>query len=148
VVLGNARPSIVAILCIRYSMVSKWAESQGLAYTTYTTLAALPEVYGLIEEEVEKVNASVPPGQRITRFLLLYKELDADDGELTRTRKVRRGVIDERYVALIDALYGDADRIAVETVVTFEDGHTGKINAEMAICDLTAPPSPLSQAAE
>jgi long-chain acyl-CoA synthetase len=148
VVLGNARPAIVAILCIRYSMVSKWAESRGLAYTTYTTLAALPKVYGLIENEVEKVNASLPQGQRITRFLLLYKELDADDGELTRTRKVRRGVIDERYATLIDALYGGADKIAVETVVTFEDGHTGKINAEMAICDLTTLPSPLSQAAE
>ena len=148
VVLGNARPSIVAILCVRYSMVSKWAENQGLVYTTYTTLSALPEVYDLIEAEVEKVNASLPQGQRITRFLLLYKELDADDGELTRTRKVRRGVIDERYATLIDALYGGADKVAVETMVTFEDGHTGKVNAEMAIRDLTVEPSPLSQAAE
>ena len=90
VVLGNGRPAIVAILCVRYSMVAKWAESQGLVYTTYTTLSALPEVYDLIEREVEKVNASLPPGQQIARFLLLYKELDADDGELTRTRKVRR----------------------------------------------------------
>jgi long-chain acyl-CoA synthetase len=129
-------------------MVSKWAENRGLAYTTYTTLAALPEVYGLIEEEVLKVNASLPTGQRITRFLLLYKELDADDGELTRTRKVRRGVIDERYATLIEALYGGADTIAVDTVVTFEDGHTGKINAEMAIRDLAVEPSPLPQAAE
>jgi long-chain acyl-CoA synthetase len=148
VVLGNDRPSITAILCVRYSMVSKWAESRGLTYTTYTTLAALPEIYDLIEEEVEKVNASLPQGQRITRFLLLYKELDADDGELTRTRKVRRGVIDERYAALIEALNGSAGQIAVETVVTFEDGHTGKINALMAIRDLTVEPSPLSQAAE
>lgn len=136
VVLGNARPSVVAILCVRYSMVAKWAEGRGLAYTTYTTLSALPEVYALIEREVEKVNASLPPGQQITRFLLLYKELDADDGELTRTRKVRRGVIDERYRALIEALYAGADSVAVETVVTFEDGHTGAIQAEMAIRDL------------
>jgi long-chain acyl-CoA synthetase len=129
-------------------MVSKWAENQRLTYTTYTTLSALPEVYGLIEEEVEKVNASLPQGQRITRFLLLYKELDADDGELTRTRKVRRGVIDERYATLIEALYAGAERVAVETVVTFEDGHTGKINAEMAIRDLAVDLSPISQAAE
>jgi long-chain acyl-CoA synthetase len=148
VVLGNARPSIVAILCVRYSMVAKWAENQGLVYTTYTALSALPEVYDLIEHEVEKVNASLPPGQQITRILLLYKELDADDGELTRTRKVRRTVIDERYRDLIEALYGGADKIAVETVVTFEDGHTGKIQAEMAIRDLEPGPAPVSEAAE
>jgi long-chain acyl-CoA synthetase len=148
VVLGNGRPAIVAILCMRYSMVAKWAETQGLVYTTYTTLSALPEVYDLIEREVLKVNASLPPGQQITRFLLLYKELDADDGELTRTRKVRRAVIDERYRALIEALYAGADKVAVETMVTFEDGHTGKIKAEMAIRDLAHEASPVSQAAE
>jgi long-chain acyl-CoA synthetase len=148
VVLGNGRPAIVAILCVRYSMVAKWAENQGLVYTTYTALSALPEVYGLIEREVEKVNASLPAGQQITRFLLLYKELDADDGELTRTRKVRRSVIDERYRAVIEALYAGADRVAVETVVTFEDGRTGKIKAEMAIRELAAEASPVSQAAE
>jgi long-chain acyl-CoA synthetase len=147
VVLGNGRPAIVAILCIRYSMVAKWAESQSLVYTTYTTLSALPEVYDLIEREVVQVNAALPPGQRIARFLLLYKELDADDGELTRTRKVRRAVIDERYREPIEALYGDADKVAVETVVTFEDGHTGTIKAEMAIRDLAFAP-PVSQAAE
>ena len=97
VVLGNARPAVTAILCMRYAMVARWAEGQGLAFTTYTHLAARPEVYELIAKEVEKVNASLPPAQRISRFLLLYKELDADDGELTRTRKLRRGVIDERY---------------------------------------------------
>ncbi len=148
VVLGNGRPAIVAILCIRYSMVAKWAESQSLVYTTYTTLAALPEVYDLIEREVMKVNAALPPGQQITRFLLLYKELDADDGELTRTRKVRRAVIDERYRDLIEALYAGTDKVAVETVVTFEDGHTGRIEAEMAIRDLPFEPTPVSQAAE
>ena len=77
-------------------------------------------------------------GQQIARFLLLYKELDADDGELTRTRKVRRGVIDQRYRQLIDALYSDRDRVSVETEVTFEDGRTGTIRAEMAIRDMVA----------
>jgi long-chain acyl-CoA synthetase len=79
---------------------------------------------------------------------LLYKEFDADDGELTRTRKVRRGVIDERYESLIEALYAGADKVAVETVVTFEDGHTGRIRAEMAIRDLAVDPSPVREAAE
>jgi long-chain acyl-CoA synthetase len=147
VVLGNGKPSVAAILCIRYSMVAKWAESGGLAFTTYTHLTARPEVYDLIAKEVEKVNASLPPAQQITRFMLLYKELDADDGELTRTRKVRRGVIDQRYRQLIDALYSDQDRVAVETQVTFEDGRTGMIRAEMAIRDIV-PKAAVRHAAE
>jgi long-chain acyl-CoA synthetase len=136
VVLGNGRPAITTILCIRYSMVARWAESRGLAFTTYTNLSARPEVYDLIAREVEKVNASLPPAQQIGRFLLLYKELDADDGELTRTRKVRRGVIDQRYQQLIDALYSSRTRVAVETQVTFEDGRTGMGRAEMVIRDM------------
>ena len=147
VVLGNGKPSITAILCIRYAMVAKWAEARGLSFTTYGNLAARPEVYDLIAGEVEKVNATLPPPQRITRFLLLYKELDADDGELTRTRKVRRRVIDQRYAQLIEALYADRDRVAVETEVTFEDGRTGTIRAEMAIRDMVAPGA-VPQAAE
>ncbi len=148
VVLGNDRPAVTAILCMRYAMVARWAEGQGLAFTTYTHLAARPEVYQLIAREVEKVNASLPPAQRISRFLMLYKELDADDGELTRTRKLRRGVIDERYRTLIDALYSGQRKIAVETEVTFEDGRTGRITAEMAICDAAPEALSIQQAAE
>ncbi|MGI9510523.1 MAG: AMP-binding protein [Geminicoccaceae bacterium] len=133
VVLGHERDGITAILCIRHSMVEKWAEARGLGFTTYTSLAALPEVYALIQSEVEKVNASLPPAQRIGRFLLLYKELDADDGELTRTRKVRRAVIDERYAPIIEAIYDGRDRVVIETEVTFEDGRKGQIRADMAI---------------
>jgi long-chain acyl-CoA synthetase len=147
VVLGNGRPAVTAILCIRYSMVSKWAEAQGLSFTTYGHLTARPEVYDLIAKEVEKVNASLPQPQQITRFLLLYKELDADDGELTRTRKVRRRVIDQRYRQLIDALYSNRSRVAVETEVTFEDGRTGTIQAEMAIRAMV-PQAAVPQAAE
>ncbi len=139
VVLGKGYSFITAILCIRYSMVSKWAENQGLAFTTYTNLAALPEIEALILGEVEQVNRSLPQAQRIHRFLLLYKELDADEGELTRTRKVRRAVIDERYAALIEALYDGRDRVIMETEVTFEDGRTGRIRADMAIRSLVAP---------
>ena len=138
VVLGHEKNAITAILCIRYSMVEKWAEARGLAFTTYTSLAALPEVYALIQGEVEGVNASLPPAQRIARFLLLYKELDADDGELTRTRKVRRTVIDERYAPIIEAIYGGQDRVVMETEVTFEDGRTGQIRADMAIVAVAA----------
>jgi long-chain acyl-CoA synthetase len=148
VVLGNDRPAVTAIICVRYAMVARWAEGRGLAFTTYTHLAARPEVYQLIAGEVEKVNASLPPPQRISRFLLLYKELDADDGELTRTRKVRRGVIDQRYRALIEALYSGERKVAVETEVTFEDGRTGRVTAEMAIHDAAPAALPIQEAAE
>ncbi len=105
VILGAGRDYLAAIICIRFSIVSQWAEKRRIAFTTYTDLASRPEVYDLIRREVETVNATLPPAQRIRKFLLLYKELDADDGELTRTRKVRRGVISERYGDIIAAIY-------------------------------------------
>lgn len=148
VVLGHGRPFIATILCIRYSMVAKWAEARGLAFTSYTNLAGRPEVYDLLEGEVHKVNESLPEAQRIRRFLLLYKELDPDDAELTRTRKVRRGVIDQRYRKLIDALYADQRRVSFETEVTFEDGRTGMIRAEMEIRETVPEPLPAQEAAE
>ena len=94
------------MICIRFPIVGKWAEQNRIAFTTYTDLASRPEVYELLRREVETVNATLPDAQRIRDFLLLYKELDADDGELTRTRKVRRGVINEKYGDIIDAIYG------------------------------------------
>ncbi|MDU1695207.1 MAG: long-chain fatty acid--CoA ligase, partial [Bradyrhizobium sp.] len=97
VVLGAGREHLAAMICIRYSIISKWAEKNRIAFTTYSDLASRNEVYALLQKEVETVNAHLPAAQRIARFLLLYKELDADDGELTRTRKVRRSVINEKY---------------------------------------------------
>lgn len=133
VVLGNARPWLAAILCIRYAMVAKWAEARRIGFTTYQNLSANPQVADLLAAEVEKVNASLPEPQRIRRFLLLYKELDPDDGELTRTRKVRRGVIDERYAPIIEAIYAGRDQVHVATEVTFEDGRKGRIEADLVI---------------
>ena len=138
VVLGHGRPFVAAILCIRFSMVAKWAESHGIGFTTYGNLAANPRVYDLLAGEVAQVNASLPAAQRIRRFLLLFKELDADDGELTRTRKVRRKVVDDRYGELIAALYDGRDRARIEAEVTFEDGRKDRIKAEMAIRDAMA----------
>ena len=106
VVLGAGRDALAAMICIRFSIISKWAEKNRISFTTYTDLASRPEVYALLRKEVETVNATLPPAQRISTFLLLYKELDADDGELTRTRKVRRSVINEKYADIIDAIYG------------------------------------------
>src|SRR3989442_312906 len=120
VVLGAGRDALAAMICIRFSIISKWAEKNRIAFTTYTDLASRPEVYALLRKEVETVNATLPPAQRISRFLLLYKELDADDGELTRTRKVRRSVINEKYAGIIDAIYrGDAD-IPIDTMILFQ----------------------------
>jgi long-chain acyl-CoA synthetase len=136
VVLGAGRSAIAAMICIRFSIVSKWAEKNRIAFTTYTDLSAKPEVYDLLRAEVEGVNATLPPHQRIARFLLLYKELDADDDELTRTRKVRRGVINERYATIIEALYGGDREIPVDTVIRFQDGTTQRIRTRLAVVDL------------
>ena len=119
VILGDRRDFLAAIICIRYAVVSKWAERQRIAFTTYSDLSAKHEVAALLRTEVERVNASLPEGQRIRKFLLLYKELDADDDELTRTRKVRRGVIAQKYRDIIDAIYAGRTAIPVDTVIRF-----------------------------
>jgi long-chain acyl-CoA synthetase len=147
VVLGAGRDQLAAMICIRYSIISKWAEKNRLAFTTYSDLASRAEVYALLRKEVETVNASLPAAQRIAKFLLLYKELDADDGELTRTRKVRRGVINEKYADIIDALYSGRDEIPVDTVIRFQDGTTQRVRTTLAVVDLLPNP-PLAQAAE
>jgi long-chain acyl-CoA synthetase len=136
VVLGDQRDVLAAMICIRFSIISKWAEKNRLSFTTYTDLASRPEVYALLRKEVEAVNATLPPAQRIAKFLLLYKELDADDGELTRTRKVRRSVINEKYADIIDGVYGGARDIPVDTLIRFQDGTTQRIRATLLVIDL------------
>jgi long-chain acyl-CoA synthetase len=137
------------MLCIRFSIVSKWAEKNRISFTTYTDLSSRAEVYALLRKEVETVNASLPPAQRIAKFLLLYKELDADDGELTRTRKVRRGVINEKYADIIEAIYAGRDEIAVDTVIRFQDGSTQRIRTKLAVVDLEPASAPaIAMAAE
>ena len=147
VVLGAGREGLAAMICIRYSIISKWAEKSRIAFTTYTDLASRPEVYAVLQKEVETVNATLPPAQRISRFLLLYKELDADDGELTRTRKVRRSVINEKYGGIIDAIYRGESQIPVDTVIRFQDGTTQRVRTTLRVVDLSAP-APLAEAAE
>ena len=137
VILGHEKPYLTAIICIRYGIVTKWAEQAGIAFTNYTNLSAQQPVYDLIQAEIEKVNASLPRAHRVKRFLLLYKELDADDGELTRTRKVRRGVINEKYEEIIDVIYSDSDSVHVDTVITFQDGTTSKIVTDLQLVTLS-----------
>ncbi|NEV01985.1 long-chain fatty acid--CoA ligase [Bradyrhizobium uaiense] len=136
VVLGAGRDALAAMICIRYSIISKWAEKNRISFTTYTDLSSRPEVYALLKKEVETVNATLPSAQRISRFLLLYKELDADDGELTRTRKVRRSVINEKYADIIEAIYRGKASIPVDTVIRFQDGTTQRVRTTLEVVDL------------
>ena len=133
VVIGSDKPYLTAIICIRFSIVSKLAEKWQLAFTSYTGLAADEKIYSLIEEEISKVNSQLPDNTKIAKFLLLFKELEADDGELTRTRKVRRSVINSRYKDIIKDLYLDKDKASINTEFTLEDGRKSKISATMEI---------------
>ncbi|TNZ74095.1 long-chain fatty acid--CoA ligase [Vibrio parahaemolyticus] len=133
VVVGKGRPWLSAIICIRYAIVAKWAEQKGIAFTNYTNLSSQPEVYQAIREEVLKVNESLPDAQKISKFILLYKELDADDGELTRTRKVRRGVVAEKYGDIIETIYSAVPTVDVDTVITYQDGTKTRIQTSLVI---------------
>ena len=140
VALGDKRDKVCVMLNIDFEAVGNWAERRNLPYAGYTDLAQKSEVYQLILECVEKVNADLAQdamlaGCQIHRFLVLHKELDADDGELTRTNKVRRGFIGEKYLPLVDALYGGKTEQFIETVVKFEDGRTGSVSATLRIAD-------------
>ncbi|MEL6426624.1 MAG: AMP-binding protein, partial [Pseudomonadota bacterium] len=142
VVFGAGKDRCTAFINIDLTAVGNWAERNNIAYASYQELAAHPEVYATVQAHVEEVNRSVAEdemlsGCQIHRFLILHKELDADDGELTRTRKVRRRIIEERYADLITALYDDSPTVFAETEVTYEDGRKGSISATLEIRDAT-----------
>ena len=136
VVLGNGRDSIAAIVCLDGDIAGRWAESRGLTYTTYQDLAAKPELYDLVEEEIRQINPNLQTGTEIRRFALLFKELDADDGELTRTRKIRRKIIGERYAALIDALYDGTETSDLCIAITYQDGSHREMTGSICIRDV------------
>ena len=138
VCIGQGKPYVAALLNIDLAAVGNWAERRNIAYTSYTDLAQKPEVYDLVHQEVVRVNRSLLEdemlrGAQIRKYLILHKELDPDDQEITRTRKVRRGFIAQKYAALIEALYSTTDHVAVEAQVTYEDGRTGMIRADVRI---------------
>ncbi|RZL44974.1 MAG: long-chain fatty acid--CoA ligase, partial [Variovorax sp.] len=135
---GNHCDEVCAAINIDYEAVGNWAERRGLAYGGYVDLAGKPEVLALIGECIAKVNADLAGEDgmgetQIARFLVLHKELDPDDDELTRTRKVRRGFIAEKYALLLEALYGGRTEQFIETQVKFEDGRTGVVSATLQI---------------
>jgi long-chain acyl-CoA synthetase len=133
VVVGKDRPYLTAMLCIDMGVVGKWAEKNRISYTTYTDLSAKSEVYDLVQREVDEVNKTLPTAARIRKFVLLYKELDADDEELTRTRKVRRAFVEERYREVIAALYGEAPEVRIDTTIKFQDGKTSRIRTTLLV---------------
>ncbi|WP_370223170.1 AMP-binding protein [Pararhodobacter marinus] len=140
VVFGNGRDRCVAFINIDLNAVGNWAERNNLAYSSYQELAGHPRVLATIQEHVEAVNASVAEdpmlsGCQIHRFLVLHKELDADDGEMTRTRKVRRNIVAEKFADLIEGLYGGADSVYTETEVSYEDGRKGVLKATVELRD-------------
>jgi long-chain acyl-CoA synthetase len=147
---GDRHDFVTVMINIDLTAVGSWAERNNVVYASYQELAGHPLVYDMIEKHVAETNASLAAdkmmaGIQIKRFLILHKELDADDGELTRTQKVRRGFIAERYASLIKALYDDSKEADISTEVTFEDGRKGVISARVKICDM-APVSAMGQA--
>ncbi|HEX7623329.1 MAG TPA: AMP-binding protein [Anaeromyxobacteraceae bacterium] len=136
VVIGQDRPYLCALLCIDMGIVGKWAEKQKLGYTTYADLSARSQVYDLVEKEVEGVNGTLPAAARVRKFVLLYKELDADDDELTRTRKVKRNVVEERYGDVIAAVYGERQAVDIDATIKFQDGKTARVQATLPVREL------------
>jgi long-chain acyl-CoA synthetase len=140
VALGDRRDRVCAFINIDFDAVGNWAEKRNLPYAGYTDLAQKPEVYELVRDCIEKVNADLAgddklAGSQVSRFLVLHKELDADDGELTRTRKVRRGAIGDKYRVLVEALYAGKTEQFIETAMKFEDGRSGSVAATLKIAD-------------
>jgi len=133
---GEDTPFVTALINIDFDNVGRWAEKQGLAYTTFVDLSQKPEVYELIRGDVEAVNRTLPPAARVRKFVLLHKEFDADEGELTRTRKLRRGQLGERYGDMIGAMYGGDDRVQVQAAVKYRDGREGVIETTVRVATL------------
>jgi long-chain acyl-CoA synthetase len=141
VCVGQERSYVAALINIDLTAVGNWAERRNIPYTSYTDLAQKGEVYDLIAQEIVRVNRSLLEegmlrGAQIRRYLILHKELDPDDEEITRTRKVRRRFIAQKYARLIEALYSDRDHVGVETQVTYEDGRTAAVRADVRIRDV------------
>jgi long-chain acyl-CoA synthetase len=139
VAFGDQRPFVAAMLAIDVDTAGKWAEQRSLPYTSFMDLARKPQVAGLILEEVAKINATLPATSKVSRIVLLNKELEADDAEITRTRKVRRGFVAEKYAPVIKALYDGAKEAQLTMDITFEDGRKSSLNTTLAVHDVVPP---------
>jgi long-chain acyl-CoA synthetase len=136
VAFGSDKPFVAAMIAIDPGTVGNWAKRRGLPYTSYMDLSQKPEVHEMIREEIRRGNETLPEATRIRRFLLLTKDLEADDAEITRTRKVRRRYVADKYAAVIDALYGGAAEAELSTSITYEDGRQATIQSRVRIEDV------------
>jgi len=132
-VLGDKRDYVSAVMCIDYSVVGKWADEKKINYTSYPELSQRPEIYNLIEKQIQQANKDLPETARIARFTNLYKELDPDDDELTRTRKLRRKFVEKRYEDIVNALYSDVDSVHIDTTIKYEDGRESHIKTDLQV---------------
>jgi long-chain acyl-CoA synthetase len=156
VAFGQGRDYVTMFINIELTSVGSWAERNNVAYASYQELAAHPQVYEMVRKRLDEVNRQLAEepqmaASQIRRFLILHKELDADDGEMTRTQKVRRSTVAERYAPLIEALYDGSSHCHISTPVTFEDGRKGVVEGDLRIVDMptyTSQAQPLREAAE
>ncbi|MBN1104345.1 MAG: AMP-binding protein [Deltaproteobacteria bacterium] len=135
-VIGDQRPHVTAVMCIDYSVVGKWADERKINYTSYQELSQKPEVCELVRKQIAEANRDLPIPARIHRFVNLYKVFDADDEELTRTSKLRRAFVENRYRVIVDALYTDAETVHMDTTITYEDGREQQIKTDLRIMNV------------
>jgi long-chain acyl-CoA synthetase len=132
-VIGHERDYVTAVMCIDYSVVGKWADERKINYTSYPELSQKADVYDLIQKQIEEANRDLPETARIQKFVNLYKVFDADDEELTRTSKLRRAFVENRYQDIVKALYTDSDTVHMDTTITYEDGREQRIKTDLKI---------------
>jgi long-chain acyl-CoA synthetase len=135
--IGDNKPYVTTVVCIDYGVVGNWAEARNIAYTSYSELSQMPGVYELIQKEIIKMNHDLPPIARIKKFINLYKEFDADDDELTRTRKLRRAFVEERYKDIVNGLYSDREVVHMDTNITYEDGRVVHIKTDLRVMEVS-----------
>jgi long-chain acyl-CoA synthetase len=135
-VIGDKRDYLSAVMCIDYSVVSNWADQRKLNYTSYQELSQMPEVYDLVEKQIRQANKDLPDLAKVRKFTNLYKEFDADDDELTRTRKLRRAFVEKRYKEIVEALYSQNDSVHIDTLIKYEDGRQAHIVTDMRIISI------------
>ncbi len=132
-VIGDRREYVTAVICIDYAVVGKWADEKKINYTSYQELSQMPQIYDLVEKQVRKANKDLPETARVAKFVNLYKEFDADDDELTRTRKLRRAFVEKRYHEIVEALYSNDDMVHIDTIIKYEDGRESHIKIDLQI---------------
>lgn len=132
-VIGDLKPYVTAVVCIDYSVVGKWADERKINYTSYPELSQKPQVYDLIQKQIQEANRDLPGPAKIHKFVNLYKVFDADDEELTRTSKLRRSFVEDRYKDIVNALYSDGNTVHMDTTITYEDGREQRIKTDLHI---------------